>query len=67
MSGPASPSSAVFPPLAITAEQVRRILVGLIRNEGRKVGVQRVVLGRGGGVGLGAVMPVVSLALTQWE
>jgi NAD+ synthase len=50
MSAPASLSEPVFPPLQINAELVRRILVGFIRNEVRKVGFERVVLGLSGGV-----------------
>src|SRR2546423_11754358 len=49
MSAPASLSDPVFPPLRINPELVRRILVGFIRNEVRKVGFERVVLGLSGG------------------
>jgi NAD+ synthase len=63
MSGPASPSSAVFPPLAINAELVRRILVGFIRNEVRKVGFERVVLGLSGGVDSSLVVTLAAEAL----
>jgi NAD+ synthase len=50
MSAPESPSEAVFKPLQINGELVRRILVGFIRNEVRKVGFERVLLGLSGGV-----------------
>ena len=50
MSVPANLSEAVFPPLAINPELVKGILVGFIRNEVRKVGFERVVLGLSGGV-----------------
>ena len=50
MNAPASLSEPVFPPLAINPELVRGILVGFIRNEVRKVGFERVVLGLSGGV-----------------
>lgn len=50
MSAPASLSEPVFPPLAINPALVRGILVGFIRNEVRKVGFERVVLGLSGGV-----------------
>src|SRR2546430_16313254 len=51
MSAPASLSDPVFPPLRINPELVRRILVGFIRNEVRKVGFERLVLGLSGGGG----------------
>ncbi|HYM50190.1 MAG TPA: NAD+ synthase [Candidatus Limnocylindrales bacterium] len=50
MSGPASPTDAPFTPLVINVPLVREILVGFIRNEVRKVGFERVVLGLSGGV-----------------
>jgi NAD+ synthase len=50
MSVPANLSEPVFPPLRINPELVRGILVGFIRNEVRKVGFERVVLGLSGGV-----------------
>src|SRR5947208_17143955 len=50
MSVPASLSEPIFPPLRINPELVRRILVGFISNEVRKVGFERVVLGLSGGV-----------------
>ncbi|MDQ6885385.1 MAG: NAD+ synthase [Candidatus Dormibacteraeota bacterium] len=63
MSAPASRSEAVFPPLAINGELVRRILVGFIRNEVRKVGFERVVLGLSGGVDSSLVATLASEAL----
>src|SRR3979411_664053 len=42
-------SEPPLPPLRINPELVRRILVGFIRNEVRKVGFERVVLGLSGG------------------
>ena len=50
MSAPASLTEPAFRPLRINPELVRRILVGFIRNEVRKVGFERVVLGLSGGV-----------------
>src|SRR5437763_1127100 len=49
MSARASLSEPVFPPLAINASLVRRILVGFIRNEVRKVGFEPLVLNLSGG------------------
>src|SRR5438477_13074690 len=63
MSAPASLSDPVFPPLRINPELVRRILVGFIRNEVRKVGFERVVLGLGGGVDCSVVARLAEEAL----
>jgi NAD+ synthase len=63
MSAPASLSEPVFPPLAINPELVRRILVGFIQNEVRKVGFDRVVLGLSGGVDSSLVATLATLAL----
>jgi NAD+ synthase len=63
MSAPASLSEPVFPPLQINAELVRRILVGFIRNEVRKVGFERVVLGLSGGVDSSLVATLAAEAL----
>ncbi|MDQ6711536.1 MAG: NAD+ synthase [Candidatus Dormibacteraeota bacterium] len=63
MSAPASPSEAVFAPLAINGELVRRILVGFIRNEVRKVGFERVILGLSGGVDSSLVASLAAEAL----
>ena len=43
-------SAPAVPEIPLNAPVVRRILVGFIRNEVRKVGVERVVLGLSGGV-----------------
>src|SRR2546423_2457002 len=63
MSAPASLSDPVFPPLRINPELVRRILVGFIRNEVRKVGFERVVLGLSGGVDSSLVATLAAEAL----
>jgi NAD+ synthase len=63
MSAPASLSEPVFPPLQINPELVRGILVGFIRNEVRKVGFERVVLGLSGGVDSSLVATLASQAL----
>ncbi|MDQ6714375.1 MAG: NAD+ synthase [Candidatus Dormibacteraeota bacterium] len=63
MSVPASLSESVFPPLRINPELVRRILVGFIRNEVRKVGFERVVLGLSGGVDSSLVAALAAEAL----
>jgi NAD+ synthase len=63
MSAPASPSEAVFKPLQINGELVRRILVGFIRNEVRKVGFERVILGLSGGVDSSLVATLAAEAL----
>jgi NAD+ synthase len=63
MSAPASLSEPVFPPLAINPELVRRILLGFIRNEVRKVGFERVVLGLSGGVDSSLVATLAAEAL----
>ena len=63
MSAPASLSEPVFPPLQINPELVRRILVGFIRNEVRKVGFERVVLGLSGGVDSSLVATLAAEAL----
>ena len=46
----ARPSAAPTPTIPINTPVLRRILVAFIRNEVRKVGVERVVLGLSGGV-----------------
>jgi NAD+ synthase len=53
----------VFPPLQINTALVRRILVGFIRNEVRKVGFDRVVLGLSGGVDSSLVAALAAEAL----
>src|SRR5207302_1509233 len=63
MSAPASLSDPVFPPLRINPGLVRRILVGFIRNEVRKVGFERVVLGLSGGVDSSLVAALAAEAL----
>jgi NAD+ synthase len=63
MSVPASLTEPVFPPLAINPELVRGILVGFIRNEVRKVGFDRVVLGLSGGVDSSLVATLAAQAL----
>src|SRR5438309_794108 len=63
MSAPASLSDPVFPPLRINPELVRRSLVGFIRNEVRKVGFERVVLGLSGGVDSSLVAALAAEAL----
>jgi NAD+ synthase len=63
MSVPASLSEPVFAPLEINPGLVRRILVGFIRNEVRKVGFERVVLGLSGGVDSSLVATLAADAL----
>src|SRR5207248_10939618 len=63
MSAPASLSEPVFPPLRINPGLVRGILVGFIRNEVRKVGFERVVLGLSGGVDSSLVATLAAEAL----
>ena len=63
MSAPASLSEPVFAPLVINPELVKRILIGFIRNEVRKVGFERVVLGLSGGVDSSLVATLASEAL----
>jgi len=63
MSAPASLTEPVFPPLRINPELVRGILVGFIRNEVRKVGFERVVLGLSGGVDSSLVATLATEAL----
>ena len=63
MSAPASLSEPVFPPLAINPELVKGILIGFIRNEVRKVGFERVVLGLSGGVDSSLVTTLAAEAL----
>jgi NAD+ synthase len=46
----ASPRATLVPAIPINTPVLRRILVAFIRNEVRKVGVERVVLGLSGGV-----------------
>ena len=62
MSAPANPSE-VFKPLEINGDLVRRILVGFIRNEVRKVGFERVILGLSGGVDSSLVATLAAEAL----
>lgn len=63
MSVPASLSEPVFPPLVINPELVKGILIGFIRNEVRKVGFERVVLGLSGGVDSSLVATLAAAAL----
>ena len=63
MSVPASLTEPAFPPLRINPELVRRILVGFVRNEVRKVGFERVVLGLSGGVDSSLVATLAAEAL----
>src|SRR6202048_3071982 len=63
MSAPASLSEPAFPPLRINPELVRGILVGFVRNEVRKVGFERVVLGLSGGVDSSLVATLATEAL----
>jgi NAD+ synthase len=63
MSAPASLTEPVFPPLQINPELVRGILLGFIRNEVRKVGFARVVLGLSGGVDSSLVASLAAEAL----
>jgi NAD+ synthase len=46
----AGPAAAALPSIPLNTAVLRRILVAFIRNEVRKVGVERVVLGLSGGV-----------------
>ena len=59
----ASLTEQVFQPLAINPELVRKILVGFIQNEVRKVGFERVVLGLSGGVDSSLVATLAAQAL----
>lgn len=63
MNVPASLSEPVFAPLAINPSLVRRILVGFIRNEVRKVGFERAVLNLSGGVDSSLVAVLAAEAL----
>ncbi|HEY0493015.1 MAG TPA: NAD+ synthase [Candidatus Dormibacteraeota bacterium] len=63
MSAPVSLSEDAFAPLQINGELVRRILVGFIRNEVRKVGFERVILGLSGGVDSSLVATLAAEAL----
>jgi NAD+ synthase len=63
MSARGNLSEPLFEPLAINGELVRRILVGFIRNEVRKVGFERVVLGLSGGVDSSLVATLAAEAL----
>src|SRR5438477_12863427 len=63
MSAPASLSEPVFAPLVINPELVKRILVGFIRNEVRKVGFERLVLNLSGGVDSSLVAILAAEAL----
>ena len=63
MSAPAGLTEPVFPPLQINPELVKGILVGFIRNEVRKVGFERVVLGLSGGVDSSLVATLAAQAL----
>jgi len=63
MSAPASLSEPVFAPLVINPELVKSILIGFIRNEVRKVGFERLVLGLSGGVDSSLVASLAAEAL----
>jgi NAD+ synthase len=63
MSAPANLSEPVFAPLRINPELVRAILVGFVRNEIRKVGFERVILGLSGGVDSSLVATLAAEAL----
>jgi NAD+ synthase len=63
MSAPASLSEPIFPPLVMNPALVKRILVGFIRNEVRKVAFERVVLGLSGGVDSSLVATLATAAL----
>jgi NAD+ synthase len=63
MNAPESLSEPVFAPLEINAELVRRILIGFIQNEVRKVGFERVVLNLSGGVDSSLVAILAAEAL----
>ena len=63
MSVPASLTEPAFAPLEINAELVRRILIGFIQNEVRKVGFERVVLNLSGGVDSSLVAILAAEAL----
>lgn len=63
MSAPASLTEPVFPPLQLNPELVKGILIGFIRNEVRKVGFERVVLGLSGGVDSSLVATLAAQAL----
>jgi NAD+ synthase len=63
MSAPASLSEPIFPPLVMNPQLVKRILVGFIRNEVRKVAFERVVLGLSGGVDSSLVATLATEAL----
>jgi len=63
MSAPASLSEPVFAPLVINPELVKSILIGFIRNEVRKVGSERLVLGLSGGVDSSLVASLAAEAL----
>lgn len=63
MSAPASLTEPIFPPLQLNPELVKGILVGFIRNEVRKVGFERVVLGLSGGVDSSLVATLAAEAL----
>jgi NAD+ synthase len=63
VSAPVSLSEDAFAPLQINGELVRRILVGFIRNEVRKVGFERVILGLSGGVDSSLVATLAAEAL----
>ena len=63
MSAPASLTEPIFPPLQLNPELVKGILLGFIRNEVRKVGFERVVLGLSGGVDSSLVATLAAEAL----
>src|SRR5690348_15177065 len=63
MSAAENLTEPAFAPLAINAELVRRILIGFIQNEVRKVGFQRVVLNLSGGVDSSLVAILAAEAL----
>jgi NAD+ synthase len=63
MSARASLTESGFAPLTINPGLVRKILIGFIRNEVRKVGFERVVLGVSGGVDSSLVATLAAEAL----
>src|SRR5256885_3243008 len=67
MRAPAALTEPAFPPLAISPELVRKILVRFIQNEVQKVGFERVVLGLSGGVDSSLVATLASQALAPGD
>jgi len=63
MSARASLTESGFAPLAINPELVKKILIGFVQNEVRKVGFERVVLGLSGGVDSSLVATLAAQAL----